>query len=166
MSYMKWIPVPGSPKASSWQWFPWAVVAAMSVVVAVNMGMVYAALHSFPGKAGDEDFELSNHYNQILDRVEREAALGWAIQATPDTLGRPVVVLTDRNGAPLSGVRLVGTAERPLGATEQRRLAFHEVASGRYTTDTALPLAGQWDLMLSASAQGHEIATTRRVVVR
>src|SRR6185437_1891965 len=113
-----------------------------------------------------EDFELSNHYNQILDRVKDEAALGWTVQAQPDAMRRPLVVLIDRNGAPLSGARLVGTAQRPLGVTEQHQLAFHEVAAGRYTTDTALPLAGQWDLALSVSARGHEIAATRRIVVR
>lgn len=166
MSYLRWIPLPGSPSRSSWRWFPWAVVAAMSVVVAVNAGMVYAALHSFPGKAGDDDFGLSNRYDQVLDRVRREAALGWTVHARPDVTGRPVVILTDRNGSPLSGASVGGTAERPLGATERRRLVFHEIAAGRYVADIALPLAGQWDLLLSASAQGHDIATTRRIIVR
>ncbi len=39
--------------------------------------MVYAALHTLPGKAGgDEGFELSNHYDTVLEQAEREAA--WA----------------------------------------------------------------------------------------
>ena len=166
MSYIKWIPHPAPQRSSPWRWFPWALAVAMGVVVAVNMGMVYAALHSFPGKAGDNEFELSNRYDRVLEQVQREAALGWTVQAQPDAAGRPVVTLTDRNGAPLSGARLAGTAERPLGTAEARRLAFHESVAGHYVADTALPLAGQWDLLLSASAQGHDIATTRRIVVR
>ena len=45
----------------------------------VNAGLVYAALHSFPGKAGDEGFALSNHYDAVLEREQREAALGWTV---------------------------------------------------------------------------------------
>jgi nitrogen fixation protein FixH len=166
MSYIRWIPLPGSPHRSSWRWFPWAVVAAMTVVVAVNAGMIYAALDTFPGKAGDDDFGLSNRYNQVLDQVQREAALGWTVQAQPDATARPVVILTDRSGAPLTGASLTGTAERPLGATETQRLIFHEAAAGHYVADIALPLVGQWELSLFASALGHDIATTRRIIVR
>lgn len=98
--------------------------------------------------------------------MQREAALGWTVQAQPDATARPVVILTDRSGAPLIGASLNGTAERPLGATQTQRLTFHEVAAGHYVADIALPLAGQWELLLSASAQGHDIATTRRIIVR
>ena len=83
-------------------------------------GMVYAALHSFPGKAGDEGFDLSNHYNAVLDRVQREAALGWTVQARTDAAGRPVVTLTDRDGAPLRGASVAASAQRPLGAPGRR----------------------------------------------
>ena len=52
----------------------------MGVVVAVNVGMIYAALASFPGNAGEEGFGLSK-YNAVLDHVEREAELGWTMLA-------------------------------------------------------------------------------------
>ena len=72
----------------------------MALVVAVNAGMVYAALHSFPGAAeGDEGFALSNHYDVVLERAQREAALGWTVAAQADEAGRAVVTLTDRIGA-------------------------------------------------------------------
>ena len=48
-------------------------------MVLVNAGLVYAALYSFPGKAGDEGFDLSNHYDAVLERGQREAALGWTV---------------------------------------------------------------------------------------
>ena len=55
-------------RPSHWKLFPLAIIAGLGVVVLVNVGMVYAALHSFPGKAGDEDFALSNRYDAVLDR--------------------------------------------------------------------------------------------------
>jgi nitrogen fixation protein FixH len=165
MSYIRWIPSP-SPGGSLWRFFPIGVIAAMGVVVAVNGGMVYVALHGFPGQAGEEDFALSNHYDAVLERVQREAALGWTLSAQADDTGRPVVTLVDRNRAPLRGASVTGFAERPLGAPQTQQLMFRETAAGRYVGSMALPKPGQWDLTLSASADGHAVAATRRVIVR
>jgi len=166
MSHVKWVPLPEPVRRSPWRLFPWAVAAGMLVVIAVNVGMVYAALRSFPGKVGDEGFELSNHYDAVLAQAERQAAVGWTIAARADAASRLVVTLSDRGGAPLIGAVITATAERPLGATETRRLVFRELGGGRYVADMALPMPGQWDLMLAASAQGHDVAATRRIVVR
>jgi nitrogen fixation protein FixH len=134
-------------------------------VVLVNAGMVFAALKSFPGKAGSEDFELSNRYDTVLQRSDHDAALGWTVQASADGERVPVVVLTQRDGTPLQGALLEGVAGRPLGPAETRHLAFHESAAGRYVADAVLPEQGQWELTLSASAGDNQIAATRRVIV-
>ena len=152
-------------KRSFWRFFPLAVIAGLGLVVVVNAGMVYAALHSFPGKAGDEDFALSNRYDAVLEREQREAALGWTIVAQTDDAGRPLVRLTNRDGSPLHGALLAGSAERPLGDPDTRSVVFHEANAGHYIADAALPSAGQWELTLSASLDGHEVAATRRVIV-
>lgn len=157
----------GAPHArSSWRWFPWAVTAAMLVVIAVNVGMVWAAVRSFPGAAGSDGFDLSNRYDHVIDRVQREAALGWSVQASADATRHPVLLLHDRSGAPLAGALLRVTAERPVGPKDAIVLAFREVSPGRYIADTALSARGQWDVLLSARAQGHRFTTTRRIVVR
>jgi nitrogen fixation protein FixH len=152
-------------KRSLWRFFPLAIVAGLGIVVVVNAGMVYAALHSFPGQAGNEGFQLSNHYDAVLEREQREAALGWTVVVRTDTAGRPEVRLSDRDGAPLRGASVAASAERPLGAPETRSLNFRESDSGHYVADTALPTAGQWEVTLSASFGGHDIAATRRVIV-
>ncbi len=149
---------------SIWRFFPYFVVAAMAVVVAVNGVLVVSALRTSPGKSG-EGFALSNHYDAVLAQAEREAALGWTVIARVDADGRPAVALADRAGASLQGAAVVATARRPLGDPDARVLVFREAGSGRYVADAALPLAGQWDLTLSASAGGQELAATRRVIV-
>lgn len=137
----------------------------MGVVIAVNIAMVSFALHTFPGQAGSDGFDLSNHYDEVLARVQHEAALGWSARVLPGDAGRPVLVLTDRSGAPLRDAVVVGTAERPLGPPETTRLVFRADAAGRYVADAALTMPGQWELQLSVGAQGHTIVATRRVVV-
>jgi len=140
-------------------------VASLGVVVAVNGGMVWFALNTFPGQAGSDGFDLSNHYNQVLETVRREAALGWNVLLLPSDAGRLVLVLTDRSGALLRDARVEAIAERPLGPLMTTRLVFHDDGSGHYVADAALTAPGQWELQLSASAQGYTIAATRRIVV-
>jgi nitrogen fixation protein FixH len=156
----------GGPGRSAWNIFPWAVVAAMSLVVVVNVGMVYYALDTFPGQTSGDGFDVSNHYNQILAVAQRQAALGWNVQVAADDAGRAVVALTDRAGTPLQGARVNATAERPLGAPQATRLVFHDAGAGRYVADAALIAPGQWELEVSAAANGHAVTVTRRVVVK
>lgn len=166
MSYIDWRSAPSQGR-SAWRYFPLAVIVSMAVVIAVNAGMVYAALYSFPGAAGgDEGFALSNHYDTVLAQAQHEAALGWTVAAQTDNAGRPVVTLANRDGAPLHGASVTATAERPLGAPQTRALAFRETAVGRYEADAALPMQGQWELTLTASSDGQTMAVTRRVIVR
>jgi nitrogen fixation protein FixH len=165
MSYIRWIPPSSASGHSLWRFFPIAVIAAMALVVAVNAGLVFAAVHSFPGKAGSEGFALSNHYDAVLNQAEREATLGWTLQAHTDDAGRPFLVATDRNGAPLRGMQVTALVSRPLGEPDERRVAFQETQAGRYVADTVLPAPGQWELTLSASLGSEAMAATRRVIV-
>jgi nitrogen fixation protein FixH len=137
----------------------------MGVVVAVNVAMVSFALHTFPGQAGSDGFDLSNHYDEVLARVQQEQALGWDVRVLPGDAGHPVLVLADRSGAPLRGAQVEATAERPLGPPQTTHLVFRDEGHGRYVADAALTMPGQWELQLSASAQGHTIAATRRIVI-
>jgi nitrogen fixation protein FixH len=166
MSYIDWRAA--TPQGRSvWRFFPLAVMGAIALVVAANAGLVYAALHSFPGAAeGDEGFALSNHYDVVLERAQREAALGWTVAAQVDEAGRAIVTLADRNGVALHGATVGATAERPIGAPHPRTLLFHEVAQGTYVADDVLPMKGQWELTLTTSEQERTMAVTRRVIVR
>ncbi|MEJ0015244.1 MAG: FixH family protein [Acetobacteraceae bacterium] len=149
---------------TAWRFFPLAITAAIGLVVVVNGAMVYAALRSSPGQAG-EGFALSNHYDAILADAARDAALGWEVAARTDGDGRAVVALTGRDGAPLAGASLAGIARRPLGPPDARNLVFQEAGAGRFVADVVLPSAGQWELTLTATADGHATAVTRRVIV-
>ena len=103
--------------------------------------MIFAALASFPGKTGNDGFDLSNQYDAVLEHAQRAAELGWTMLARSDGTGRPEVTLTDRQGSPLTGASVAAAAERPLGAPETQRLAFHETDAGRYVADTDADIA-------------------------
>jgi nitrogen fixation protein FixH len=155
---------PAAPR-TVWSFFPHAMIGALAVVVAVNAGMIYAALHTFPGVAATDVFDHSNAYDAVLRLSAQEAALGWTIEV--DVVGAmPTLRLTGRDGQALSGGHLTADARRPVGPDQKTDLGFIEASSGRYVADRALPARGQWDLRLTVAQGGGVVHATRRVLVK
>lgn len=152
-------------RISGWQWFPVGLIAAMGVVFAVNVAMVYDAYQSFPGVAGADGFDLSNQYKRVLATAQHQADLGWQVQAEVPAGQPPALRLTNHDATPLNATVITAQAERPVGPAATTVLAFRQVADGRYQADTALA-PGQWDLMLTILADGQQYAATRRVIVK
>lgn len=115
--------------------------------------------------AGSDGFDLSNHYNIVLDHMEHQAALGWNVTTGTDQNGHPLLVLADRSGGALSGAIIDAAAERPVGDRRATAVSFAEVSQGHYVGDAALDTRGQWDLRLSVTVRGEMFVTTRRIVV-
>jgi nitrogen fixation protein FixH len=148
-----------------WRWFPVGMIGAMGIVFAVNGVMVYDALHSFPGAAGSDGFDLSNRYDRVLATAQQQAALGWQIEADVTAAHQPSLLLADRNGAPLAATAIDASAERPIGPPDTTVLTFGPIGNGRYQAETTL-FSGQWDIMLTVHEGGRLYSTTRRVIVK
>lgn len=152
-------------RPSVWRWYPRALAAAMLTVVAVNGGLVYWALHTFPGATSNDGFDASNDYNRVLAAVARQKALGWSLTAE-EVQGRAVVHLRDAKELSLRGVAVTATAERPLGMPTRTELRFVEETDGVYVATTSLPQPGQWDLQVRVDAGDRALRVTRRILMR
>ncbi len=150
---------------TGWRYFPHALIAGLGVVVLVNAGMVWSALHTFPGVAALDVFDHSNAYDEVLAQAAREAALGWTVRQDGEAMA-PTLALADRDGQPLAGATVGAEARRPLGPDMTTEIAFEEVAPGRYAAAAPLPAAGQWELRLTVARVGQTMHATRRVVAR
>jgi nitrogen fixation protein FixH len=150
---------------SGWRWFPFASIGALFFVVVVNFGMIYAALHTFPGEYTTANFDTSNRYDQVLDLAARQAALGWTVDASAQSHS-PVLRLTGRDGTPLHNAMVSGTALRPLGPRNETQLSFTEGEDGLFHAGTVLNEPGQWDLRLQVAVGGESEAVTRRILVK
>jgi len=148
-----------------WRWFPHGLIAAMALVFAVNGYMVYDALQTFPGQAGQDGFDLSNEYQRVLATAQQQAALGWRIEAELTGTRNPVLHLSDRTGTPLADAAIEAHAERPVGPAETTVLTFQPLEAGRFQSDKSL-YSGQWDLMLTVLAHDQQYTTTRRIIVK
>lgn len=149
---------------SSWRRFPQALIAAMLLVVAVNVRFIVVAVSTFPGAATADDFDTSNRYNAVLEQAAHDHALGWTTSADADG-ARPVLTISGAGGTPLTHATVTAEASRPLGEAMTRTLAFHEAAPGRYVASAVLPLPGQWTLDLQLRADGQVVYATRRIVL-
>ncbi|HET6184305.1 MAG TPA: FixH family protein [Acetobacteraceae bacterium] len=147
-----------------WRWYPLGLTGAMLLVFAVNGVMVYDALRSFPGTAGEDGFDLSNSYNRVLDAAARQQALGWQVTARLDGAHRPRLVAVDRSGAPLGAVAVQAAAERPVGPPEHTELHFTGRGAGRFVAAETLG-RGQWVVTVTIRRDGQAMSTTARLVV-
>lgn len=150
---------------SSWRWFPIGMIASLIVVVMVNAVMIYLAVHSFPGSAGEDGFDLGNAYDHILRGVSQQEALGWRVDADLTADRHVVVHLTDRDGHVLEHAVVQAVATRPVGPRDAHVLTFASTEPAMLRTTDALP-PGQWSLAIDVTHDAARLTETKRLVGR
>lgn len=136
-----------------------AVVAFFAIVVGVDAGFLVAAYRSHPGQVAPRPYEAGLIYNAELERLRAQDSLGWRAGAAARPAGLEVV-MQDRDGRPLSGLRISATLQRP--ATEQGRteLVLSETAPGVYAARHGL--SGAWDVRIEAAGAADETLIAER----
>ena len=137
------------------------VVAFFAVVIGVDGAFLTLAYRTHPGQVAPRPYEAGLIYNAELERLRVQEAIGWraALEARPEGV---IVLLRDRDGQPLRGLRVTATLLRP--ATEQGRsvLTLTETAPGQYIGPRA-GLSGVWDARVDATGGGHSFVAERRL---
>lgn len=155
-------------------WYPWLFIAAFGVVIAVNGVMIKLAVDSFSGVDTENPYERGLAYNDTLAAVRAQEALGWRVEfdAAPArgeaAPGRRVAVearFLDREGRALAGLAVRVLLVRPAAQGHDVELALVARGGGRYAAQTALPLAGQWDLRIVAEGDDARWQSSRRILV-
>jgi nitrogen fixation protein FixH len=137
------------------------VVAFFTVVIGVDASFLTLAYRTHPGQVAARPYETGLIYNAELERLRAQEALGWraAVEARADGVS---VLLQDRDGKPLSGLRVKAILLRP--ATEQGRtvVTLTETDPGQYVG--ARPgLSGAWDTRVEAVGDGPSFVAERRL---
>ncbi|WP_292026701.1 FixH family protein [Brevundimonas sp. UBA2416] len=139
-----------------------AMVAFFGVIIAVNTVFLTQAYRSHPGQVAPKPYEAGLIYNAELERQRAQLALGWraAAEAGADGL---IVLMQDRDGAPISGLTVTATLQRPATEHGRTELALTETAPGRYGGAKA-GLTGAWDTRIEArAASGAAFIAERRL---
>jgi nitrogen fixation protein FixH len=137
------------------------VVAFFALVISVDAAFLVMAYRTHPGQVAPRPYEAGLIYNAELERLRVQDALGWRAGAEARANGLNVL-MQDREGRPLTGLKVSATLQRP--ATEQGRaeVALKEEAPGRYGADRAL--SGVWDARIEATdSAGRSFIAERRL---
>jgi nitrogen fixation protein FixH len=137
------------------------VVAFFAIVIGVDGAFLTLAYRTHPGQVAARPYEAGLIYNAELKRQRAQEGLGWraAVEARPTGV---MVLMQDRDGQPLSGLRVRATLLRP--ATEQGRtvVTLTEAEPGQYV-GVRPGLAGVWDTRVEAVGDGPSFVAERRL---
>lgn len=136
-----------------------AVTAFFGLVIAVDAAFMMLAYRSHPGQVAARPYEAGLIYNAELERLRAQEGLGWRAGAEARAGGLDVL-LRDRDGRPLTGLRVTAALQRPATERGRTELSLNERAPGVYVVDHAL--SGTWDARIEASGQGSQRLTAER----
>lgn len=133
-------------------------VGFFGIVFAVNGVMLTMALKTNSGIVANEPYRKGLKYNERIAADEQQSALGWSSEiALASDRRRFLVKLTDREGRPVDGLKLVAMVGRPSTNRQDLRLELTPFAPGQYAAAVPALEAGAYVASLdAASGRGGE----------
>lgn len=141
------------------------LVAFFGVTITVNVTMAVLASRTWSGLVVPNSYVASQNFDEDQAEAARQKALGWTQKLTHsgDVL---LVRLAGRDGAGLSGLKVVVKIGHPVTSQFDRSLTLTETAPGTYESPAALG-QGIWDADVTASgASGETYRLVHRFEVR
>jgi nitrogen fixation protein FixH len=125
-------------------------VGFFAAVFIVNGAMIYLAITTNSGLSANEPYRKGLNYNERIAAGDRQARLGWteALEVTRD--GRVRLWLTEADGRPVRGIKIVGLLGRPATNRYDIPLKLVEASPGHYEARTTVLPEGGWLLSLEA----------------
>lgn len=151
------------------RWIPSLFVFGFLVVVGVNATLIVTAVNSFSGLVVAHPYRKGVEYSQTHQALAAQQALGWQYRietaAAADGGMRLAVRWTGTDGMALPGLRVVAELSRPVENLPPMQVELGERGAGRYETLLQLPLAGLWDLRLTAQRGDRRFVAAERLRV-
>ncbi|MEZ5668518.1 MAG: FixH family protein [Alphaproteobacteria bacterium] len=159
---------PADPRRS--RWIPWAIVAFFGVVLAANGALLGFSIDTFNGLATDNAYDRGLAYNDTLEKLAAQEALGWQVTdryAAIDPLqGRLTVAVREADGTALTGATVTATIDRPLQEGFTRTVTLDPVGIGVYATDLDFPMPGNWAIGIAIDHPQGRYVLEKGIVVR
>jgi nitrogen fixation protein FixH len=151
-------------------WIPSAFVAFFGVVFATNAVMLWLAFTTWTGLETESAYQKGLAYNRTLAAAKAQDALGWQVDldvaAEGERLAGLELTLVDRYGDLIEDAQVMAAFVRPTHVGHDLELTVPHVHGGVYRTEAELPLAGVWQLNLSARSGGDTYRLGRRIYLK
>lgn len=125
------------------------VLLFFGVVFVVNAVFIAKALQSNSGVVNENPYERGLSYNKVLEKHEREVALGWKGKGSVVGNTDLLYVLTDKQAKPVSGAQISVLMARPVQKGLDYPLTLTEQTPGHYSAKLKSPLKGAWAAHIS-----------------
>ena len=128
------------------------LIGFFGIVIAVNIYMAKVAIGTFGGTVVDNSYVASQQYNEWLAEADKQAKLGWTVEAKRLTDGKVRLAITEKAAGEL-GFAVAAKAQHPLGRAPEQALRFEAEGDGNYVSREALP-TGRWLLHIEVRRGG------------
>ncbi len=129
-----------------------------SVIIAVNIGLAYKAVSTFPGLEVDDSYVASQTFDQ--EKTAQEA-LHWHLKQGYDRAAKQLSLnFTDRSGKAVTLKDIAVLVGRPTEAVQDQHPVMTQGLDGIYVSAADLAL-GKWMLHIVAHAQNGTLYQAR-----
>ncbi|MCZ4280113.1 FixH family protein [Kiloniella laminariae] len=146
------------------------ILGFFTVVIAINIAFIFLATDTWTGLSSKTAYVDGLKYNQTLEAVKNQRALGWHNTLTLTKTGQQHSLdftLEDRDGTALSGFTVTALVGRPTLQKYDQTVTLGESAKGTYQAALDLPLLGQWHISLKAiGPDGTSYQLEQRFIVK
>jgi len=150
------------------RWFPWYFVAFFVVLISVLVPMAIIAVRTNTGLVTENAYNKGLAYNTIIHAGDQQKSLGWHSDLSFTSAGNKIGVdffLTDHNNMALDKADVKLWLVRPTQAGMDQSLVMKSQTSGHYSVESVLPISGVWEARVSATINGQNYQTVKRVIV-
>jgi len=145
------------------------LLAFFGVVIGVNVTMMRLAIGTLPGTEVDSAYSASLSYEKEILAARDQASRNWQVDAhltrSADGAAQLEVEARDRGGRPVTGLKFVGTFERPTDKRADLAVALAEVGIGIYRGRLEGVAPGQWDLVLEGDGSAGRLFLSKNRVL-
>ena len=166
---------PGSANAEPVRkslWIPWVFVGGMVLVIIVNAIMVMFAVNSWTGviEPAGGTYRQGLRYDERIAEVDAQRAMGWSVTqdftSQGDGVGQLRITYHDADGRALDDAQVNAVFFRPIGEGHDFEVPLTYRGDGAYDGEIDFPLAGQWQVTITAESDRGNYELTDRLVVR
>jgi nitrogen fixation protein FixH len=151
-------------------WIPGLFVLGFLIVIAVNGVLIFTAVSSFSGLETDGAYEKGLRYNQALAAAAANANTGWhatpTVSTATDGERQLEIAVADRNGAPVTELKVEAYLVRPTNAGMDEAIALADLGNGRYSAAFTPRALGNWELRLQARRGDVTWQQTQRIFLQ
>jgi nitrogen fixation protein FixH len=142
------------------------MVAFFGVVIGVNVTLAVLAAGSWTGLVVKNSYVASQEFQEKLDALQAQEALGWTPELAVDA-DRARLTVTDAAGRPVDlGADVELHFNRPIGDGEDQTLQMSRAVDGSYTAAATLR-TGAWDaVVLAPGTSAGAFEMHQRIVVQ